>query len=131
MERAKLTLESSDRRVHDRVEAELSVRFKIMNRRLAMELLEPGLPEVTGESVNVSMGGLCLAVPSPLNRGDYLKVEMTFPSGPGPVRALAEVMWCRRQDQEYHCGIRFLMLFSEMDGKTIENFMRNIGKKFE
>lgn len=131
MERGNLSLqpEDSEKRRHERVDmAEVPVRYKILNRKLALELLEPGTAEQDGSAVNLSMGGLCLATPSPLSKGDYLKIEITLPGSTQPTRAMAEVVWASTEGKAYKAGIRFLIVLKEADEDGIKSYLHSIDK---
>jgi hypothetical protein len=128
MEKGTLSLEpGKDKRRHRRLALELPVRYKVLNRKLALELFEPGPPERDARSLNLSQGGLCLATSSALGKGDYLKLEVSLKGGLPPVRAMAEVVWSSSPAQgACRAGIRFLILLSDPDRLELEGFLKSV-----
>jgi len=128
MEKGNLSLQSGDKRRHERAEVAMPVRYKILNRKLALELLEPGSAELDASAVNLSLGGLCLTTPSPLSKGDYVKLELALPGSSQPTRAMAEVVWVSVEGKEYKSGIRFLIVLKEADEDGIKKYLKSIHK---
>ena len=123
MEDAKISVSSVQRR-HERFKMDTSVKYKVINRQLVEEVVEPRAFKDDGKSVNISLSGLAIYTSVALKKGDYLKMEVTLPGTPRPTRALAEVMWVeKKSDTEHFSGIRFLIILNEADDNSIRRFV--------
>jgi c-di-GMP-binding flagellar brake protein YcgR len=130
METAQLNVDSgSDKRRHKRIEVKVSVKYKVINRRLVQELVNPKQTFADGESVNISLSGLSLDTKAALTKGDYLKMEINLPHAQRETRALAEVMWVRPESSTggFKAGIRFLIILNEADEHSIKRFVQSHG----
>jgi hypothetical protein len=59
--------------------------------------------------LNISCGGMALAVTSPLPVGTLLRVSTVLPNG-GPIEVTGEVIWTRSLAHEPRVGVRYLAL---------------------
>jgi hypothetical protein len=124
MQSAGVVQDNNDSRRHERLPVEAKVKYKVINRQAAEEVVGPGL-RPDGQSVNISMSGLAIATPVALNKGDFIKIEITLPGMPRPSRSLAEVMWARIENGQYVSGIRFMIFLNEADDSSIRRFIEN------
>lgn len=132
MEEAKLNLGAapakagSDKRRHKRVDLMVTVRYKVINRKLMRELVDskPFLDD--GRSVNISLSGISLTSGTPLNKGDFVKLELSLPGTDRITRALAEVMWSGPDGASgnFLSGIRFLIILNEADEHSIKRYLQ-------
>jgi c-di-GMP-binding flagellar brake protein YcgR len=65
-------------------------------------------PAFWGESVDVSLGGLCLRTERPLFRPSLLRVSFRLPYSVHRLQLSAEVTNVRSDEQGYLAGLRFL-----------------------
>jgi hypothetical protein len=63
-----------------------------------------GIDAVT---VNISGGGLCYRSAEPLERGEFLAVEMNLPEYNSPIVAMGRVAHCDAEAAGYEVGIEF------------------------
>lgn len=115
---------TSDHRRHERLPLDTKVKYKVINRQAAEEVVGPGL-RPDGQSVNISLSGLSIATPVPLSKGDFIKLELSLPGMSRPSRSLAEVMWSRLEGGQNVAGIRFMIFLNEADDSSIRRFIEN------
>jgi len=72
----------ADRRNHRRVESEAPVA--------------PGTPAVQVTILNVSLGGICVTLDQPAERGDRYRLVLLDSRTPGTLELRAEVAWSKR-----------------------------------
>jgi hypothetical protein len=114
----------SDHRRHERLRVDTRVKYRVINRQLAEEVVGPGL-RPDGQSVNISLSGLAITTETALSKGDFLKVELSLPGMPRPSRSLAEVMWARVEGGQHVAGIRFMIFLNEADDSSIRRFVES------
>jgi hypothetical protein len=122
MQSAGLFQSGEDHRRHERLPVEATVKYRIINRQTAEEVVGPGL-KPDGQSVNISLSGLSISTLTPLTKGDFLKVEIGLPGMARPSRSLAEVMWSRLEGGQNLAGIRFMIFLNEADDSSIRRFI--------
>ena len=124
---AQVVAGSADNRRHDRLRLDAKVKYKVINRQMAEEVV--GKPQMGPDatSVNISLSGLAITTETPLKKGDYLKVELSLPGMGRATRALAEVVWQREEDGSHLSGIRFLIILNEADDSSIRRFVESQG----
>ena len=110
----------------DRFKVETQVQYRVINRQVVEELGGSGGFRDDGESVNISRSGIALATETLLNKGDYIKLEMKLPTSDRTTRALAEVMWSRKEQDKNVSGIRFMIILNEADGHSVSEFIDTI-----
>lgn len=113
-----------DHRRHERLRVDTTVKYKVINRQAAEEVVGVGL-RPDGQSVNISLSGLAITTAEPLNKGDFIKLELSLPGMARPSRSLAEVMWARVDDGKHVSGIRFMIFLNEADDSSIRRFIEN------
>lgn len=122
MQSAGVFQSDADHRRHERLPVDAKVKYKIINRQTAEEVVGPGLkPE--GQSVNISLSGLAISTVVPLSKGDFIKVEISLPGLSRPSRSLAEVMWARVENGQNVAGIRFMIFLNEADDSSVRRFI--------
>ncbi len=117
-------VQNADHRRHERLPVETKVKYKVINRQTAEEVVGPGL-RPDGQSVNISLSGLAISTADPLSKGDFLKVEIALPGMSRPSRSLAEVMWARVEGGQNVAGIRFMIFLNEADDSSIRRFIES------
>jgi hypothetical protein len=128
MQSAGVVQQSNNNRRHERLPVDAKVKYKVINRQTAEEVVGPGL-RPDGKSVNISVSGLAISTVEALNKGDFIKVEISLPGMPRPSRSLAEVMWARVEDGQNVAGIRFMIFLNEADDSSIRRFIENQGQE--
>ena len=113
-----------EHRRHERLRVDAKVKYRVINRQVAEEVMGPGL-RPDGQSVNISLSGLAITTEAPLNKGDFLKVELGLPGMQRPSRSLAEVMWARIEGGQNVAGIRFMIFLNEADDSSIRRFIES------
>ncbi len=123
MDNAQLVME---KRKHPRVTVTLPVKFKRLSRgEEARQALAEAREKQVSEATNVSAGGLALVTKAALRKHDLVKLELSLPNLASPVKAFAEVVWCREGGGDHHCGITFLALKQE-DEDILGSFVMNL-----
>jgi len=117
-------VQTSDHRRHERLPVEAKVKYKVINRQAAEEVVGPGL-RPDGQSINISASGLAISTAQALSKGDFIKVEISLPGMQRPSRSLAEVMWARIENGQNVAGIRFMIFLNEADDSSIRRFIEN------
>lgn len=106
-----------DKRKHPRVQLEIPVKYKLVNRsEQVIYLLEHKKDELTGASRDLSAQGLFLISDQRLSQGDILKLEVALPDGEAPVKAFSEVVWSSDSglaSGEHGSGLNFMALRDE------------------
>ena len=74
---------------------------------MAVSIQQEGMPSVSGETVDISEGGIALRVPTPLTPGAEATVQFTLPGTQLPIRAEVKVCWYNEACQ---AGLSFLAL---------------------
>jgi Tfp pilus assembly protein PilZ len=124
--------DGSERRLHTRVDANLVVRSRALDLS-ELPLLasglgkdDPAIPPLNllkthqrvtqFTSVNLSLGGfsvngdLTLNAEKPYSHGSDVVLEFDLLDGKTPVRAVAQVMWVRPDEDRHQMGLMFLLI---------------------
>jgi hypothetical protein len=121
-----------ERRLHPRLHTKLSVRSRLLDPHElpllasslgrpdppipALNLIKAGSRVLQVNTINLSLGGLSASGDLEIDsdrefaKGADLVVEIDLPDGQPPVRAVAQVMWDRRQDERHNLGLMFLLI---------------------
>ena len=90
---------------------------------VAVLIQQEGMPPVSGETVDISEGGVALRIPTPLTPGAVATVQFTLPGTQLPIRAEVKICW---YNEECQAGLSFLALpphaSSELQGWIIRRF---------
>lgn len=100
---------------------------------------EVGLTSSQGRTTvltrDLSKGGLCLMLPTPLTRNELVQIELSLLLGPNaqsePIVLSARVAWCAQETQDqYQIGVSFADL-TEDHQTHLETFMEFLRQGFE
>jgi PilZ domain len=61
-----------------------------------------------GVARDISEGGLSLRTPTPLRRGEILRLHVPLPGGPTSVPIRSEVLWTKEEEGGFSSGLQFL-----------------------
>jgi hypothetical protein len=137
---------SIEQRKHERITSTLQIKYYIVDKEYADKLQEDAAYKdstleklakldrpstaLTGVTENISEGGLQLVSDQPIALGTHVVCDITLPSLPRPLRALAEVM--RTDSKEgrvidrtistYRSGLKIISINKD-DLKRIENYI--------
>lgn len=105
----------------------LPVRYKVISGSAQADKIVQSLEHKTTETWNLSKGGMGLVGAESLSKGDLLKVEITLPGTPKPLKTFAEVKWCRHLEKDpepniFRAGISF-MAFRHEDDKLLDEYV--------
>ena len=75
-----------------------------------------------GPTKNMSAGGMCVMVDSPLAIGSEVQIEFALPGNGEPIRCDAQVVWADKSRSKYEVGLVFLNISAE-DKTRIEDFV--------
>ena len=78
-----------------------------------------------GPTKNLSAGGMCVMMDSPLAVGSEAQLEFTLPDDPNPICCAGQVVWSDkvRSSQKTEVGLVFLDV-SSADKARIEDFVK-------
>jgi uncharacterized protein (TIGR02266 family) len=96
-------LETTEFRKHLRVDARVTVSY-------------------LGPTKNLSAGGMCVIMDSPLAIGSEVELEFGLPGRGEPVRCSAQVVWSDKARSKCEVGLVFLDI-SEEDRARVEDFV--------
>ena len=82
-----------------RCEARIPERLRVMSAEL---------PDYQALTRDISGGGLSLETGEPLQPGELLALNISFPGYDGEVASEVQVLWCRDEGGRYAAGCRFL-----------------------
>ncbi len=114
---------TSERRKYRRLNINLPVRYKLLNKPSERKNVE---------SVNISAGGtrLILHLNTPVEIGDKMDMFIYFPTKVEPIRAQAEVKWkrdyCDEKMKGYEVGVEYKDISIE-DKVEIARFIHEYG----
>lgn len=130
-------LQMFQRRISQRLDCQLGIRFSRAAKTLQTmrEIWERNLEVLHSEEaplifdgfkparVNISSGGLRLAIKPPAEQGELCLILANLEDSKPPVCAIAEIVWsCTQDDSVITAGMRFINILSE-DQQRIENFI--------
>jgi hypothetical protein len=130
-----------EKRQHERILATLKASYERLDANRAFEiqnhpdyLATPnaggfwnGSSALSGDTRDVSQGGLALLGQDPFQVGEHLLVKLELPQVSGHVTCLAEVRWTDEFDEMhrrvYRAGLKFLSLLRE-DVVRLNEYLR-------
>jgi len=68
----------------------------------------PARTTAQGQARNISEGGLSLRTPTPLRKGEILRLHVPLHEGPTSVPVSSEVLWTRADEGGFSSGLQFL-----------------------
>jgi Tfp pilus assembly protein PilZ len=108
-----------ERRVHPRLAVEIPIIFRVLDDQEEINnTMEWHNYIKHRHTMDVSLGGMFIAVDQPLREGNILNLEISIPDTPDKLKAMAEVVW----SSETGGGIRFLIM-SEDDMKSLKTYL--------
>lgn len=113
---------SREHRQYERLRLDTRVKYKVIKKPGAATVLA-GDFRPDGRSLNISLCGLAIVTDAAVQKGDYLKVELSLPGKPQVIRALTEVVWTALEGGRNLSGIRFLILLNQADDASIRRFV--------
>jgi hypothetical protein len=123
MENASL---SFDKRRHPRLQLEIPVKYKLVNKsEEVLALMEHKRAVQTGASKDLSAQGLFLVSEQRLAQGDILKIYVHLPEEELPVCAFTEVIWSSDSGLpagKHGSGLSFMALRDE-DQQRMRQFV--------
>ncbi len=107
MPEAKLFME---KRMHPRVSVKLPINYRLMDDKGELQNIEEWRKTAkNAESVDLSLGGMFIAVDRALPMGSLLRFDVTISPQTAPLAIFAEVVWTNVTG----AGLRFLMIKPE------------------
>ncbi len=107
MPEAKLFME---KRMHPRVSVKLPINYRLMKDEGELQNIEEWRKtSKNAESVDLSLGGMFIAVDRALPMGSLLRFDVAIPQQTTPLAIFAEVVWTNVTG----AGLRFLMIKPE------------------
>lgn len=94
----------SEKRISRRTQFRQPIVFEMIVHHA--DLLENS--ELTGRGIDVSSGGIGLASPCPMTKGEVVKVSFPVNEGRMRVPVFTEVMWTVSAGGQWRAGLRFL-----------------------
>lgn len=85
-----------EKRVHPRIPIRIPVKHRVIEEQKEIKtIFERKNIEKTGHTLNLSLGGLCLATDQGLNVGSMLRLEIILPEISRMISAFGEVIWSK------------------------------------
>ena len=108
-----------DRRLYQRIDSRLSVRYSIMTK---------GIIETAARSENISQDGILVDLNDTFNPGTRLILEIILPEQPDPVMASGEVVWQKQIKTDpplYATGIQYVKI-AENDASRLSRYVAQV-----
>lgn len=116
MPEAKLFME---KRMHPRVSIKLPINYRIMQDQGELKNIEEWRKtSKDAESVDLSLGGMFIAMDRALPMGTLLRFDVVIPEQTTPLAVFAEVVWTNVMG----AGLRFLMI-KPQDLEALKKFL--------
>lgn len=130
-------LQMFQRRISQRLDCQLGIRFSRAAKSLQTmrEIWERNIEVLYSNEaplifdgfkparVNISSGGLRLAIKPPANQGELCLVLVNLEDGKPPVCAISEIVWsCTQDETAITAGMRFINILSE-DQQRIDKYI--------
>ena len=112
---------TEEKRRYKRIESKLPLQYK--------NLRKPGEPPTGSLTKNISEGGICFKSNEFISLACRLVVEISLPTAPKPIKAIAKVAWIKKtpNGDQYELGNQFLDMTKE-DKAQIINFVNSVLK---
>ncbi|OGQ22654.1 MAG: hypothetical protein A3I05_03765 [Deltaproteobacteria bacterium RIFCSPLOWO2_02_FULL_44_10] len=106
----------AERRKYARLDLALGIGYRVIGKARDTNDDDP----IAAMSSDISLGGLRLMTPAPLDNGTMLEIEIELKEGEPPIRAEAEVMWQTKiSNISYETGV----MIKEMPNSDKSRFM--------
>ncbi len=124
---AKSVSPQHERRVYNRLDSAVKVRYKIFNTREAVQRGGHSV-ERNNVSKNVSAGGVLFAANEPLVVGSVLEIIMELPDGKEPIECLARVVRAEEEGagKSYEIAVCFLDITSAQKWRLDDYVVSNL-----
>lgn len=94
-----------EKRAHERVPLRLPIRYRVLDEQVtARNVSEFAKSENLTQTLDTSLGGLCVSQDGQLKAGNLLNVKLTLPGHNEVITAFADVVWVK----EFLAGLKFL-----------------------
>jgi len=110
-ERLEKTKDPADRRIYERLENNIYVRFKIFKPK-SEQSADTFEPELVGVTKNISAGGLLFSVSEYFPAGKIIDLKLELPDEEKNIECLAKIIRCNEvvQNKDYELAVCFLDL---------------------
>lgn len=115
-----------DRRIYERVEEHIYVRFKIFRQKAKGQGTEDYEPELIGITKNISAGGALFSTLENLGAGKVIDISIELPDEEKEMQCLARVIRCieNAEEKNYEVAVCFLDLPSSERSRLNRFIMR-------
>ncbi|MFQ5843912.1 MAG: PilZ domain-containing protein [Planctomycetota bacterium] len=113
--------ERQDRRREGRIIEHCRVAFRVVEEGKA------GPKTVAGETMDLSVSGLCLLAPVGVQPGSIVAIEVSLRGHAAPILAMGKVIWCNGEGPQRHrMGVAFSWVREEDRGalEVISDFVQ-------
>ena len=112
----------SEKRAHERVHVKLLVRYRVLEEKEpARNIGELSLGENQSQTLDTSLGGLCVAQNGHLNAGNLLNLKLLLPTRNETITAFVDVVWATSS----MAGLKFLAV-KEKDLELLSEQLKKI-----
>ena len=98
------------------------VKYKLINGDEETREIRSVAVKLSGESFDISLGGIRAEGPINARKGDIIRLEVSLDNGKDPITTFAEVKWIKGQDEVKTFGLEFLIL-KDADKAVIEEIL--------
>jgi ActR/RegA family two-component response regulator len=91
--------------------------------KIAVAICRPGLPEVQGETVNISENGMAVAASAALAPGVKVKMHFSLPDRESRFVVEATICWCK---PTFHLGLQFTTLSARLTSELQEWLLQQL-----
>ena len=109
-----------ERRRHKRAQKKCRVNYKLIMADEEAESIKKSATRVTGESEDISVGGIKVEGDMQGEKGDIVRIEVLIDGRAEPVVTFAEVKWVAPNKNNF--GVEFLIL-KDGDKQAIEEIL--------
>lgn len=108
-----------ERRVNPRISIKLPVKYRVIAGQDEIKAIDVSEnDEITTQTLNVSLGGVCLLTDQRLKVGSHLRLNITLPKFSCEISAFAEVVWSNNSG----AGLHFDAM-KEEDRDKLKNYL--------
>ncbi|MGD0566437.1 MAG: PilZ domain-containing protein [Candidatus Goldiibacteriota bacterium] len=111
-----------ERRRNKRVDKKCKVKYKLINGEEETREIRMAAVKLSGESFDISLGGIRAEGPINARHGDIIRLEVTLDNRKDPITTFAEVKWIKGSDDVKTFGLEFLIL-KDADKALIEEIL--------
>lgn len=108
-----------EKRVHPRVSVRIPVQYRLIEEQSEIDNIKSWRQtQQRGQTIDVSLGGMAIAVDKPIGVGSLLRGDIILKGLPNPLNVYAEVVWAN----ETGAGLSFIMV-KEKDIEILKDFL--------